>query len=404
TLFSKDAICEDVDAVFFDANNDGHPDLYVVSGGNESREPQELEDRLYVNDGTGHFTKASEAFTPEYKNKSCVAVADVDLDGDADVFVGTLSNPAAYGIPQTSCLFINDGHAHFTKATSRKIKLDSIGMVTSAAFADVNNDGWPDLVVSGEWMPIKIYINNKGTFEEKDLPASTGLWQNVYVTDLNGDGYPDFFAGNWGHNTKLWAGKNGPCKLFVKDFDRNGSIDQVMSYSIDGKDYSFLAKDELERSLPVLKKAYLNYGEVAGKTVQYMLYDLFKGNIELEAVELGSCYFENDKKGGFKKIILPDRLQLAPIFTFQKTDPQLQDKMFISGGNFFDVTPYEGRYDAQSLALFRSDNYGLHELSQPDLSQVPGQVRDMKWIRTVHGRVLVVARNNQPLIFLKRGM
>ncbi|MFL5773822.1 MAG: VCBS repeat-containing protein, partial [Flavisolibacter sp.] len=130
TLFSKDAICEDVDAVFFDANNDGHPDLYVVSGGNESRQPQELEDRLYVNDGTGHFAKASEAFTPEYKNKSCVAVADVDLDGDVDIFVGTLSNPTAYGIPQTSCLFINDGHAHFTKATSRKIKLDSIGMVT----------------------------------------------------------------------------------------------------------------------------------------------------------------------------------------------------------------------------------------------------------------------------------
>ena len=144
-----------------------------------------------------------------------------------------------------------------------------------------------------------------------DLAASSGLWQTIYTADVNGDGYTDILAGNWGHNTKLWAGKNGPCKLYVKDFDINGSIEQVMCYTINGKQYPFLAKDELERQLPVLKKAYLTYSEVAGKTVDYMFYDLFKDYLELTAEELGSCSFINDGKGNFKKMILPDELQLA---------------------------------------------------------------------------------------------
>ena len=113
-------------------------------------------------------------------------------------------------------------------------------------------------------MPVKIFINNKGKFKATDIPQSTGLWQTVCTADVNGDGFTDILAGNWGHNSKLYAGKNGPLKLYVKDFDSNGSIEQIMAYTVDGKEYSFLAKDELERSLPVLKKAYLTYGEVAG--------------------------------------------------------------------------------------------------------------------------------------------
>ncbi|MDB5207728.1 MAG: RNA-binding protein [Flavisolibacter sp.] len=234
--FNKDAAFEDVDAVLFDANGDKYLDLYVVSGGNRYADDSPLLlDRLYMNDGSGHFTKSIEALPSVAKNKSCVSIADVDHDGDMDVFVGTLADPKAYGIPQTSTLLINDGKGKFSVAPQNIIPLDNIGMVTAASFSDINKDGWSDLVVTGEWMPLKIYINNKGRFAENTIAQSTGLWQTVYTTDVNGDGYNDILAGNWGHNTKLYAGKNGPCKLYVKDFDNNGSVDQVLCYSIDGK-------------------------------------------------------------------------------------------------------------------------------------------------------------------------
>ena len=404
-VFAADAICEDVDAVFFDANNDGFPDLYVVSGGNEPINNQKaMQDRLYLNDGKGHFSKAENALPIKPENKSCVAIADVDHDGDMDIFVGNLADPKAYGIPQTSYLYINNGHGQFTAADKSRIILDNIGIVTSAVFTDINKDGWPDLIVTGEWMPIKVFINNKGVFTERDVPNSTGLWQTLYSTDINGDGLPDLLAGNYGHNTKLWSGKNGPVKLYVKDFDKNGSVEQIMAYTVDGKEYTFLAKDELERSLPVLKKAYLTYGEVAGKTVDYMFYDLFKDYVELKAETLGSAAFINDGHGGFKKIDLPEPLQLAPVFSFQQSPGgNGSGRSFVSGGNFYDVIPYEGRYDAQPMAMFDwSKNNELSYIPQTGLSGIKGQVRDLKWIHTsAFGDLLVVARNNQSLLFLK---
>ena len=136
-------------------------------------------------------------------NKSCVAVADIDHDGDTDIFVGTLADAKKYGYPQSSYLLLNDGKGNFKVADETVISLKKIGIVTSATFADINNDGWPDLVVTGEWMPVKIFINNKGKFTESDITQSTGLWQTVYITDVNGDGYTDILAGNWGHNSKL---------------------------------------------------------------------------------------------------------------------------------------------------------------------------------------------------------
>ncbi|MGI8950103.1 MAG: VCBS repeat-containing protein [Chitinophagaceae bacterium] len=400
-LFKEFAPCEDVDAVFFDANGDGWQDLLVISGGNEPQinSPQFLQDRLYINDGKGHFKTKKDFLVQQLYNKSCVAVADIDHDGDSDIFVGTLASTAAnnFGVPQTSNLFLNDGKGKFDLATYKTIQLSNIGTVTSASFADVNHDGWQDLVVTGEWMPVKIFINNHGKFTETNIPQSTGLWQTVYVTDVNGDGYPDILAGNWGHNSKLWAGKNGPLKLYLKDFDNNGSIDQIMCYTIDGKEYPFLAKDELERSLPVLKKAYLTYSEVAGKTVQYMFYDLFKDYTELKAETLSSACFINDGKGNFKRIDLPDDLQLAPIFSFTQFPDN--SNYFLAGGNFSGVLPYEGRYDALFPTIFSSGNNKFNVAQI--LPELNGEVRDAKWLNTANGKILVVARNNNSLSFYK---
>ncbi|GAC1585778.1 MAG: VCBS repeat-containing protein [Ginsengibacter sp.] len=396
-IFGKPAGSDDVDAVFFDANNDGYPDLYVVSGGNEYDDGNEnLIDRLYMNDGKGHFKQTSNIPRLLF-NKSSVAVADVNKDGFNDLLVTGLANAKKYGYPQSSYLLLNDGKGNFKVAPPSVINLKYLGMATSSTFIDINHDGWMDLVVTGEWMPLKVFINNNGIFKETDVPNSTGLWQSLYVTDLNGDGLPDLLAGNWGLNSKLAAGKNGPLKLYVKDFDKNGSVEQIMAYTVDGKEYTFLAKDELERALPVLKKAYLKYSDVAGKTVQYMFYDLFKDYLELKAETLGSSAFINDGKGNFVQHQLPSSLQLSPLFSFQRLE---NSSSFFAGGNFFGVIPYEGRYDASSLLYFSTDNKG--EIPYSKVLDTKGEIRDLKWLSTLkYGKVLVAAKNNDSLAFYR---
>ena len=404
-LFAKYAPCEDVDAVFFDANGDGWPDLLVISGGNEPQtgSPYLLTDRLYINDRNGHFTDKKDFLVQKYYNKSCITVADVDHDGDMDFFIGTLSNTngTEFGKPITSYLFLNDGSGKFTPATYDIIQLSDIGTVTSAKFADINQDGWPDLIVSGEWMPMKIFINHNGKFTETNVPNSTGLWQTLEISDINGDGFPDLLAGNWGHNSKLWAGKTGPLKLYINDFDNNGTTEQIMCYTIRGQEYTFLAKDELERALPVLKKAYERYDAVAGKTVQYMFFDLFKGYLELKAETLSSSCFLNDGKGNFKRMDLPEALQMAPIFSFARI-PGNNNSSYLAGGNFYGVIPYEGRYDALYPTQFSFDKKAANFQSSILLPELSGEVRDIKWLNYKKGeKLMVIARNNDSLLFYK---
>jgi hypothetical protein len=400
-LFNRFAVCEDVDAAFFDANGDGYPDLWVVSGGNEMPANGIANaDRLYINDGKGHFKPSLGSIPQHYWNKSCIAVADVDHDGDLDVFIGMSTDQEKFGLPMNSNLYLNDGKGDFTFADTKMINLLQLGVVTSAVFADLNKDGWQDLIVTGEWMGIRIFMNEHGKFVEKDIPNSTGLWQTIYAADVNGDGYPDLLAGNWGYNSKLSAGKNGPLKLYVKDFDLSGSLKQVMCYTIDGKEYTFLPKDELERTMPVLKKAYPTYAEVAGKTVQYMLYDLLANAREFKAETLGTTCFINDGKGNFKPAVLPDGLQLAPVFAFAPV-PQDHPERFVAGGNFYGTMPYEGKYDALFPTLFSADRGKNPFAVSSILPGLKGEVRDLKWLRsTKYGNILVVAKNNDSLSFL----
>ena len=397
-IFNADINSEEVDAAFFDANNDGYPDLYVVSGGNEYADGNPaLADKLYMNDGKGHFNLSNNKLPVLLRNKSCVVTADVDNDGDVDLFIGGLANAKQYGIPQSSFLLLNDGKGNFKQAPPTTIALKETGMVTTSSFADINNDGWMDLIVTGEWMPIKIFINNRGTFKETALPKSTGLWQTLLATDINGDGFIDILAGNWGHNSKLYAGKNGPLKLYVKDFDKNGSVEQVMAYTINDKEYPFLAKDELERALPVLKKAYLTYGEVAGKTVRYMFFDLFKDYQELKAETLSSACFINNGKGNFIYNQLPEEVQFAPVFSFSS----LGNNKFLAAGNFYGVVPYEGRYDALEPTIFsyrKQEGFKTESL----LTSIGGEVRDAKWLNYTGGKpVLMLSKNNDGITFLK---
>lgn len=396
-VFSADKSCEDADAEFFDANGDGKPDLYVVSGGNEySGNAPPLLDRLYINDGNGKFKKSADALPPIFSNKSCITVADIDKDGDQDIFAGTLADPKAYGISQTSYLFINDGKGKYSLAEQNVIALASVGMVTTAAFSDFDKDGWPDLVIAGEWMPLTLFMNRNGKFQKSELAGSSGLWQTIFIDDVNKDGNADILAGNWGWNTKYWSGKNGPLKLYVDDFDKNGRTDQLLSYTFEGKEYPFLAKDEVERSLPLLKKHYLKYAEYAGVVMKDVFYGWIDSVKPKTAERLGSAVSYGDGKGNFTLKDLPAELQQSPIFSFEKI--RGSDNMYVSGGNFFDVIPYEGQYDAQALAIFTSRGDSIEVAPPGNIKDIRGQVRDVRLINNT----LIIARNNDSLVSLKR--
>lgn len=397
TVFSKESMCEDTDAIFTDVNGDGYDDLYVTSGGNVYKHNNPyLADRLYMNDGKGHFKKAESSLPSILTNKSCVAAGDIDGDKDIDLFVGTLAEPQSYGVPQTSFLLLNNGSGVFTAAGDQTIQLKDLGMVTSAAFSDLNSDGKLDLVVAGEWMPLTFFYNKNNTFSPVKQSESSGLWQCLFLTDVNSDGFTDVVAGNWGINSKLAAGKNGPLRLYVNDFDNNGTKDPVLTYTINGKEFTFLPKDELEQVLPVLKKKYLYYTDFAGKTVT----EIFNVGPEdqgvLEVHDLASAIFMSDGKGKFARVNLPMDLQLTPIFCFARSG---KTNSWFAGGNFYGVLPYEGQYDAASLVSFELVK---SDINRAKVLDIKGEVRDMKWIRTaIDGDVLVVAKNNERLQFYK---
>ncbi len=397
-LFSKDANSEDVDAIFFDANGDTYPDLYVASGGNnlQGNNPGLL-DRLYLNNGKGHFIKVGDNLPLLYANKSCISSGDMDNDGDVDIFVGALSEPEAYGLPQTSYLLMNDGMGKFSVAEDGIINLRNIGMVTASAITDVNKDGRNDLIIAGEWMPVTVFINGQNKFFQHKLDSG-GLWQSLYISDLNADGFPDILAGNWGLNSKLAAGKTGPLKLYLKDFDNNNKADPILVYTIDKKEYPFLPKDEIEQVLPIIKKKFLYYSDYAGKPAQEV-FDISTGNVlQLEANDLASAVFFNDGKGNFMRKNLPLDFQLSPIFAFQQVE---NSDWYIAGGNFYGVLPYEGQYDAASLICFDVNRKNRNDqfVKQSNILETKAQVRDLKWLRTAkNGNVLVVARNNGSLL------
>ncbi len=404
-LFALDKACEDVNALFFDADGDGDKDLYVVSGGNQAfGQSPLLLDRLYINDGKGHLSKSTDALPQLFANKSCVAAADIDSDGDFDLFVGVRADALAYGIPQTPYVLLNDGKGKFVVANEKIAPLQNIGMVTSAAFADINKDGWQDLIVAGEWMPVTVFINDKGVFKKGKAVTPSGLWQTLIISDVNGDGSIDLLAGNWGLNSKLTGSDKAPLKLYVKDFDNNGSVDQLLTYTLHNKEYTFLGKEELEKQLPLIRKNFLLYSSFAGRTVQEIFGDQLNNALILQAQNLSSGICVNDGKGNFFFKSLPYEAQEAPVFSLFADDVNGDGKKdIISGGNFYGVLPYEGRYDANWGDILLNTSNKTFQWQSPQQSGwlLRGEVRDIKKIKTANGNLYAVARNNDSLLFFK---
>ena len=263
--FAADSIHEDVDAAFFDADGDGDLDLYVVSGGNEySGRYKPLMDRLYVNEGLGKFIR-SEGHLPEmYVNGACVSPSDIDGDGDIDLFIGGRSVAGNYGVIPRSYLLENNGKGFFSDQTAKYAEaLEYPGLVTDALWMHLNDDSYPDLLLAGEWMPIRAFVSEQGKWveatENLGLGQTHGWWNTLYVEDLDGDGDEDFLAGNLGLNSAFEASLKNPCTLYIRDFDQNGSIDPIMCIHKEGEDFPIAFRDELLSQLPFLKKKFTTY-------------------------------------------------------------------------------------------------------------------------------------------------
>ena len=406
-LFAADAFCEDADAVFFDANGDGYADLLVVSGGNRYAEGSaNLTDRLYLNDGKGNFWKGS-ALPLMPGNKSVIVAADLDKDGHTDLFIGGSAVFGRYGEAPQSWLLLGDGKGSFTSADESKAPgLSHIGMVTGAVATDVDKDGWPDLVLVGEWMPITLFKNHQGRLINETnaagLQHTKGWWTTIRAADINGDGREDLLVGNWGTNSKLHASEKAPLRLYFGDFDHNGQSDQLLAMAnADGNYYPFLGKDDLDRHMPsIIRKKYNTYSGFAGQTIEQAFGPHLTGATLLEAECLSSVLLTNNAHGRFDITPLPKETQWSPVFTFLVGDLDHDGAAdIISAGNFYGVTPYEGRYDASYGTVLLSGQKVIPAARSGLL--LDGEIRDSRIIRTAHGPLFLFSRNDNSVLFYR---
>lgn len=408
--FAADAISEDVGATFFDADGDGDKDLYVVSGGNEYSDlAPALQDRLYLNDGRGKFTRSADAIPPEFISGSRPAAIDYDGDGDIDLFVGGRSIPWKYGETPQSTLLRNDGRGRFTDVTAQLApQLQRVGMVTDAVWQDVDGDKRPDLIVVGDWMPITVFGNAGGgrlaPMAAKGLEQSSGWWNRIVAGDFNGDGRMDFIVGNLGLNTRLRASPSEPTTMLVKDFDGNGFAEQVVACYGQGKSYPLVLRDDLIKAIPPLKARYLNYIDYATATMA----DIFpprdrEGAIERIAQTFATVMVRNDGNGSFTVVPLPAEAQLAPVYGILARDVDGDGALdVLLAGNLDGFKPEIGRAAESRGLVLRGDGRGAFTALAPWASGflVPGESRDIARIRTRGGEVIAVARNNDtPLVF-----
>jgi hypothetical protein len=409
-LFEQDSVSEDLGAVFFDANGDGHPDLYVVSGGNEfSAMAPALQDRLYLNDGNGRFHKTAGSLPAEDISGSPVAAADYDGDGDVDLFVGGRVVPWRYGADPRSMLLQNDGHGHFSDATARLApELVHAGMVTDAVWRDVDGDRRPDLIVVGEWMPITIFHNAGGgrlvRQNPRGLEQSAGWWNRIIAGDFTGHGRVDFVVGNLGLNSRLQATPAEPVTIYVKDFARNETYQQIVSVYNHSVSYPLELRDDLLQAIPSLRLRYLSYKNYARQTVKDMFTPAeLQGAIFKQAQTFASALVRNNGDGSFTLVPLSREAQIAPIYGILAADLDGRGTTdLLVAGNFDGFKPEIGRMHAGYGLLLPGDGKG--DFSPMPVQQsgffVPGQARDIKRVRTRSGYIYVVARNNdRPLVF-----
>ncbi len=407
-----DSLNEDVDAAFFDANGDGHPDLFVVSGGNEFWDRAEaLRQRLYLNDGRGGFTRDTTGMPAIFENGGCVVPGDFNGDGRIDLFIGGRVVSRKYGVSPHSYLLQNDGGGHFTDVTLAKAPgLAEAGMVSSAAWVPSAVKGQLDLIVAGEWTPVRVFRQDGGKFVDRTaaagLAGTNGWWNTVTAVDLRGDGTRDLILGNLGLNSYLHASNAEPTRLYVGDFAHTGALEQILTSYRLGTSYPIAGRDELVRLIPSLRNRYPSYKDFGGRTIEQIIpaADLSHATV-LQATNFASSLAHLDATGTFALQALPVEAQFAPIRAALAGDFDGDGKQdVLVAGNFFGVTPMLGGYDASHGLLLRGDGAGALSSVDPVASglRIEGQVRHLAALRGANGDALVVvARNDNTLQLLR---
>ena len=398
-ILAEDKLSEDTDCEWMDIDLDGDMDLFVASGSSEfPGSSSALLNRLYVNDGMGVLQKVTlpipmtdRGFPPT----ATVCSADFDLDGDIDIFLGNRMQPFAYGLPASSQLLINDGTGQFTDATRRLAPiLESIGLVTDAACKDFNGDGYADLLLVGEWMPLTFLENDSGSFLQKEagLGHTTGWWQSILVLDMDADGDLDFVAGNHGLNSRFKA----PVDLWVGDFDRNGSVEQIFARTLDGSQFPWHLRHDLLEQIPRLARAFPTYASYAEATIQDIFpEDELNRATHLRVTELQSMIGINDGTDHFTLIPAPNEMQFSPMYGLADLHTA-KGHLILAGGNLHEVKPEAGRYDASYGTVFTVPDLETFSWAESGFF-VEGQVRKILTL-DLDGRThIVVARNNDML-------
>jgi hypothetical protein len=410
---AADSLAEDVDAAFFDADGDGDLDLYVVSAGNEfSGQDNALLDRLYINDGRGGFHKAPSALPALFDNGSCVVPGDFDGDGDIDLFVGSRVVAGKYGATPRSHLLRNDGNGQFTEVTDELAPgLGDVGMVTSATWVARPGTTALDLVVVGEWMPVRVFRQENGRFvdrtAESGLAKSEGWWNSVTSADLDGDGRPDLVLGNLGLNSYLQASPNEPARLYVADFAHNGTLQQILTFYKHGVSYPVAGRDDLVRLIPSLRSKYPTYASFGASRVEdiFPAADLSQATVR-EARVFASSVAMAQADGTYRLASLPVEAQFSPVYATVARDFDGDGKVdLLLAGNLYGVQPVLGAYDASSGVLLRGLGDGRFTSAGAGNLGIEGEVRDMKLVRLAGGGsgglVIAVARNNATLLILR---
>lgn len=404
-VFYEDKLFEDVDAVFFDADNDGDEDLYVSSGGNE-KSKELLRNRLYLNDGIGKFSKELSSLPINEINTSCVVACDLNNDGAVDLFVGGRSVPGSYGLPASSYVLVNNGFGKFFDETNNMLpELNNLGLVTDGLWEDMDGDNIKDLVIVGEFMPIRIYYNRSGRFESAIIKNTegqslNGLWHTIEAKDFDDDGDLDLFIGNLGLNSRFKKNNgNGNIKMYVNDFNKNGSYQQVVCYNREDKWMPISSRDELGKLIPILKKRFPSYLDFAGKGYKEIFFKEERLNeIELNCNTLASMYIENIGKGEFVSHVLPIESQLSTIYSFIIDDFNNDQRLDVLGaGNLYGVSTYQSRYDSgKGFLLFGGYNEKTFNRTISSLN-LKGEIRKIVPITISKKKYLIIASNNEKI-------
>ncbi|MCG9972689.1 VCBS repeat-containing protein [Christiangramia crocea] len=405
-IFEENSISEDTDQAFIDIENDGDLDLIVVSGGNEFSTGKALQPRLYINDN-GIFNREPDQFNDLNLNASRVRIVDLNNDGYSDVSFSASIVPNEYGKIPLQYLYLNDGNGHFKDVTREfSVAFQEAGMVQDIQWIDINNDGFKDALIGGHWMPITIYLNDGEKLSplETNLDNSHGWWNSIDAADFDKDGDIDIIAGNWGLNSRLQANEDEPVKMYLNDFDENGSIDPVMTYFYKGTETAFSSKDELDKQMPFLKKKFPNYSDYAKAPFSEVLpADKVKKASVLKVYELGSCYFENIGNNRFKKHRLPFEAQVSKVFDIAKHDFNHDGflDLFIVG-NDYEISTQLGRLDALHGIVLLNDTKGNFNASEKIIPDISGPARDIEKIKINGDTHFIITFNNGKPVIIKR--